>query len=158
MQLLFSARETIATLVKYKCKTSITLTPVCFTSHTLNSKERNYAQIKKECLAIVSCMYKWHCYLYGKYDITVHSDRQQLETISKKPLSKAPRTLQRMTLKPVAKTPVHRPIQERDRTFCSRYVVLGGRRSRSSTPLKGSLPTITACAPLFLFFRKIKRK
>ena len=28
MQLLFSARETIATLVKYKCKTFITLTPV----------------------------------------------------------------------------------------------------------------------------------
>ena len=27
MQLLFSARETIATLVKYKCKTFITLTP-----------------------------------------------------------------------------------------------------------------------------------
>ena len=28
MQLLFLARETIATLVKYKCKTFITLTPV----------------------------------------------------------------------------------------------------------------------------------
>ena len=28
MQLLFSARETIATLVKYKCKTFMTLTPV----------------------------------------------------------------------------------------------------------------------------------
>ena len=29
MQLLFSARETIATLVKYKCKTFITSTPAC---------------------------------------------------------------------------------------------------------------------------------
>ena len=35
--------------------------PVCFTSHTLD-----YAQIKKECLAIVMCMNKWHQYLFGK--------------------------------------------------------------------------------------------
>jgi len=38
--------------------------PVCFTSHTLNSTEKNHAQIEKECLAIVSCMDKWHQYLY----------------------------------------------------------------------------------------------
>ena len=46
--------------------------PVCFTSHTLSNIERNYAQIEKECLAIVSCMDKWHYYLHGKHDITVH--------------------------------------------------------------------------------------
>ena len=73
--------------------------PVCFTSHTLNSTEKNYAQIEKECLAIVSCMAKWHQYLYGKHDITVHTDHYPLETIFKKPLSKAPRRLQRMMLK-----------------------------------------------------------
>ena len=73
--------------------------PVCFTSHTLNSTETNYAQIEKECLAIASCMEKWHQYLYGKHDITVHTDHQPLETIFKKPLSKAPRRLQRMMLK-----------------------------------------------------------
>ena len=73
--------------------------PVCFTSHTLNSTEKNYAQIEKECHAIVSCMDKWHQYLYGKHDITVHTDHQPLETISKKPRSKAPRRLQRMMLK-----------------------------------------------------------
>ena len=73
--------------------------PVCFTSHTLNSTESNYTQIEKECLAILSCMDKWHYHLYGKYDVTVHSDHQPLETISKKPLIKAPRRLQRMMLK-----------------------------------------------------------
>ena len=73
--------------------------PVCFTSHTLNSMEKTYAQIEKECLAIVSCMDKWHQYLYGKHDITVHTDHQPLETIFKKPLSKDPRRLQRMMLK-----------------------------------------------------------
>ena len=40
--------------------------PVCFTSHTLDSTEKNYAQIEKECRAIVTCMSKWHQYLYGK--------------------------------------------------------------------------------------------
>ena len=73
--------------------------PVCFTSHTLSATEKNYAQIEKECLAIVSCMEKWHHYLYGKQDITVHSDHQPLETIFKKPLSRAPRRLQRMMLR-----------------------------------------------------------
>ena len=73
--------------------------PVCCTSHRLNNTEKNYAQIEKECLAIVSCMEKWHQYLYGKHDITVHTDHQPLETIFKKPLSKAPRRLQRMMLK-----------------------------------------------------------
>ena len=36
---------------------------VCFTSHTLNRTEKNYAQIEKECLPIISCMEKWHQYL-----------------------------------------------------------------------------------------------
>ena len=44
-------------------------------------------------------MDKWHQYLYGKHDITVHTDHQPLETIFKKPLCKAPRRLQRMMLK-----------------------------------------------------------
>ena len=41
-------------------------------------------------------MDKWHQYLYDNHDITVHTDHQPLETIFKKPLSKAPRRLQRM--------------------------------------------------------------
>ena len=73
--------------------------PVCFTSHRLNNTEKNYAQIEKECLAVVSCMGKWHQYLYGKHDTTVHTYHQPLETIFEKPLSKAPSRLQRMMLK-----------------------------------------------------------
>lgn len=73
--------------------------PVCFTSHRLNNTEKNYAQIEKECLTIVSCMDKWHQYLHGKHDITVDTDHQPLETVFKRPLCKAPRRLQRMMLK-----------------------------------------------------------
>ncbi|CAB3979301.1 Transposon Ty3-G Gag-Pol poly [Paramuricea clavata] len=61
--------------------------PVCFTSYTLDSTERNYGQIEKECLAIVTCMSKWHQYLYGKKSILVHTDHQPLETIFRKPLT-----------------------------------------------------------------------
>ena len=71
---------------------------VCFTSHTLNETEKQYAQIEKECLAIVTCMKKWHQYLFGKQNIIVHTDHQPLETIFKKPLGNAPRRLQRMML------------------------------------------------------------
>ena len=73
--------------------------PICFTSHTLSNTEKQYAQIEKECLAIVTCMNKWHQYLYGKQHSTVHTDHQPLESIFKKPISKAPRRLQRMMLK-----------------------------------------------------------
>ena len=53
--------------------------PVCFTSHTLSNIERNYAQIEKECLAIVSCMDKWHYYLHGKHDTeTTNPTKQSL--------------------------------------------------------------------------------
>ena len=70
--------------------------PVCFMLHTLDSNERNYTQIEK---AIVTCISKWHQYLYRKKNILVHTDHQRLKTIFRKPLSKAPRRLQRMMLK-----------------------------------------------------------
>ena len=52
--------------------------PVCFPSHTLNNTEKNYAQIEKECLVIVSCMDKWHLFkhLFQKHNIRVHTDHQ----------------------------------------------------------------------------------
>ena len=69
--------------------------PVAFTSSTLSATEANYAAIDKECLAIKVACTKFYQYLYGKQDVVVHSDHQPLET---KPLSKAPRRLQRMML------------------------------------------------------------
>ena len=84
--------------------------PVAFTSSTLSAAEVNYAPIEKECLAInVGCT-KFYQYLYGKKDVIVHSDHQPLETIFKKPLSKAPKRLQRMMLQlqPFKFTVVHK--------------------------------------------------
>ena len=72
--------------------------PVAFTSSTLSAAEVNYAPIEKEFLAIKVAGTKFYQYLYGKQDVVVHSDHQPLETIFKKPLSKAPRRLQRMML------------------------------------------------------------
>ena len=72
--------------------------PVAFTSSTLSATEVNYAPIEKECLAIKVACSKFYQYLYGKQDVVVHSDHQPLETIFKKPLSKAPKRLQRMML------------------------------------------------------------
>ena len=72
--------------------------PVAFRSSTLSAAEVNYAPIEKECLAIKVACTKFYQYLYGKQDVVVHSDHQPLETIFKKPLSKAPRRLQRMML------------------------------------------------------------
>ena len=69
-----------------------------YLAHLSNTKKQ-YAQIEKECLAIVTCMNKWHQYLYGRQHITVHTDHQPLESIFKKPISKASRRLQRMMLK-----------------------------------------------------------
>ena len=71
---------------------------MAFTSSTLLATEVNYAPIEKECLAIKVACTKFYQYLYGKQDVVVHSDHQPLETIFKKPLSKAPRRLQRMML------------------------------------------------------------
>ena len=72
--------------------------PVAFTSSTLSAAEVNYAPIEKECLAIKVACTKFYQYLYGKQDVIVHSDHQPLETIFKKPLSSAPKRLQRMML------------------------------------------------------------
>ncbi|XP_055492867.1 uncharacterized protein K02A2.6-like [Leucoraja erinacea] len=72
--------------------------PVAFGSRALTPTERGYAQIEKECLAIVFGMEKFHQYTYGR-EVTVQSDHKPLENIHRKPLLSAPKRLQRMLLR-----------------------------------------------------------
>lgn len=73
--------------------------PVAFASRTQTPTEQRYAQIEKECLAIVFACDKFDQYLHGRDYITVHSDHKPLEVIFKKPLLTAPKRLQRMLLR-----------------------------------------------------------
>lgn len=72
--------------------------PVAYCSSSLSPTEQRYAQIEKETLAIVHAFHKFDQLLFGKSDVTVHSDHQPLETIFKHPLASAPRRLQSMML------------------------------------------------------------
>lgn len=72
--------------------------PVAYASRALSMTERGYAQIEKECLAIVFGMEKFHQYTYGR-PVRVQSDHKPLENIIKKPLIQAPKRLQRMLLR-----------------------------------------------------------
>ena len=72
--------------------------PVAFSSSSLSPTEQRYVQIEKETLAIVHAFHKFDQLLFGKSDVTVHSDHQPLETIFKRPLASARRRLQSMML------------------------------------------------------------
>ena len=72
--------------------------PLYYTSRALSQTETRYAQIEKECLAIVFALEKFHQYTFGRLT-TVYSDHKPLEMIVKKPLNKAPKRLQGMLLR-----------------------------------------------------------
>jgi hypothetical protein len=73
--------------------------PVCYASKMMTESQQRYAQIEKECLAIVFACERFDQYIYGGDNITIHSDYKPLEAIFKKPLLSAPKRLQRMLLR-----------------------------------------------------------
>lgn len=72
--------------------------PVAYISRALTNSEKNFAQIEKECLAIVFAVERFHQYTFGR-KTTVHSDHKPLQSIVKKPLCNAPKRLQTMLLR-----------------------------------------------------------
>lgn len=64
--------------------------PVAFASRTLTPVEQRYAQIEKECLAIVFACAKFSQYITRRELITVESDHKPLQAIFKKSLLAAP--------------------------------------------------------------------
>ena len=73
--------------------------PVAFASRALTSTERNYAQIEKECLAIVFATQRFDEYILGMDKVTICTDHKPLTTIFKKPILSSPKRLQRMRLR-----------------------------------------------------------
>jgi hypothetical protein len=71
--------------------------PVAYASSALTDTQRRYSQIEKETLAVVFGAEKFHQYIYAK-KVKVHTDHKPLESIFRKPLSKAPPRVSRMML------------------------------------------------------------
>jgi hypothetical protein len=71
--------------------------PIAYASRALTETEQKYAQIEKETLAIVFSCIHFSQYITAK-PVTVKSDHQPLETIFRRPLSKAPKRIQRMLM------------------------------------------------------------
>ena len=74
-----------------------TFQPVAFTSCKMRGNEELWAQIEKDCLAIVAACDKWDLWIFGQ-EVNVQTDHQPLETIFKKPLHAAPRQMQKMMM------------------------------------------------------------
>lgn len=73
--------------------------PVMYASRTLTKTERKYAQIEKECLAILFACKRFDKYICGRGDaITVQTDHKPLLSIFSTDLNKAPKRIQRMML------------------------------------------------------------
>ena len=72
--------------------------PVAYASRALTKTERNYAQIEKECLAIVFATQRFEQYILGKDKVTIFTDHKPLVTIFGKPILASPKRLQRMRL------------------------------------------------------------
>ena len=65
--------------------------PVSYASRSLTKIEQTYAQIEKECMAIVFACERFDQYLHGRDIINVDTDHKPLVPIFKKPLLSAPK-------------------------------------------------------------------
>lgn len=72
--------------------------PIAYTSRSMNSSERNYAQIEKETLAIVFGCERFNEYVYGT-TFLVESDHKTLQDIFKRPINQAPSRIQQFLLR-----------------------------------------------------------
>jgi len=72
---------------------------IAYASKSLTPTETRYANIERECLAVVFGVEKFHTYIYGAPTVTVESDHKPLEAIHLKNLAQAPPRLQRMLLR-----------------------------------------------------------
>ena len=73
--------------------------PVAFASHALSQTEQRYAQVEKECLAIVFACERFDHYIRGFELVNMESDHKPLEAIFQKPILSAPKRLLRMMLR-----------------------------------------------------------
>ena len=71
--------------------------PVAFACRALTNAEKNYAQVEKELLAIVYGTERFYHFTYGRS--VIESDHKPLEVIHQKPLSAAPRHLQKLLMR-----------------------------------------------------------
>ena len=119
--------------------------PVAYASRSLTKTEQRYAQIEKECLAIVFSCERFSQYLLGRNKITVQSDHKPLETIFKKPLFSAPKRLQRMLLRLQGYS-----LDVKYKQGCKMYIA--DFLSRSALPLNREQNSRTNDNTSFVFF------
>ncbi|CAF1082211.1 unnamed protein product [Brachionus calyciflorus] len=87
-----------AILMQYNPNDSDDIRIVAYASRSLTDVERRYAQIEKECLAIVWGCEKFHIYLYGRFFI-IKTDNKALEYIFKRSGRKTPLRIERWTIR-----------------------------------------------------------
>ena len=72
--------------------------PIELASHTMTNTEGRYAQIEKECLAVVFGLERFDQYTYGR-EVIVQNYHKRFAAILQKPLSQSPKCLQSMILR-----------------------------------------------------------
>lgn len=68
---------------------------LAYANRILTDTETRYATIKKEVLAVVFVLEKWHQYTFG-HQVPIYLYHKPLESITKKPLDRTPKCLQGM--------------------------------------------------------------